>query len=236
MSQPYSIHRYTAALGATLAFLSLSSLPARAAIQLDHEGWFQITGTGPIAGPVRVFLEAQPRIGNNAETNDVDMRALLMRGALGYALTPHWSLWQGYGYTPTFNPDRDEHRNFQQALYETKLGPFNFQNRTRLEERFLEHADHVSVRARNLIRFTFPLPRSPSWALVAMDEFFFDLNTVETAPVSGFDQNRFFTGLSRQLTPNVRLEIDYLNQVLNGRRGKDDTLRHSGLMWLAFTW
>ncbi len=202
----------------------------------DNEGWFQITGTGPIAGPLRAFVEVQPRVGKNAATGDVDMRALIVRGALGVEVLPHFTLWAGYGYTPTFNPDRDEHRIFQQALYDAKLGPFHFSDRVRLEERLLEDAPAASLRLRNQARLAYPLPWMPSFSLVLADEFFFDLYTVRTAPVSGFDQNRMFSGVSQQLTDHIRLELDYLNQVLNGRRGHEDTMRHSGFMQLAFTW
>lgn len=202
----------------------------------DNEGWFQITGTGPIAGPLRAFVEVQPRIGENQDTGEVDMRALIVRGALGVEVLPHFTMWSGYGYTPTYNPDRDEHRIFQQALYDTKLGPFNFSDRVRLEERLLENAPAASLRFRNQARLAYPLPCMPSLSLVLADEVFFDLYTVRTAPVSGFDQNRMFSGVSQQLTDHIRLEVDYLNQVVNGRRGNEDTMRHSGFLQLAFTW
>lgn len=221
---------------AVALLLGYGIAPTHARVDHDSEGWVQITGTGPLVGPLRLFVEAQPRIGTDADTGNVDMRTFIARGALGYAVRPNWTLWQGYGYTPTFNPDRDEHRAFQQSTYDRTIGPFGFQDRTRLEERFFQGTHDVSLRLRNLIRLTYPLPRWPAWSLVAMDELFVNLNTVSTAPVSGFDQNRFYAGVSRQLTPNLRLEVDYLNQVLNGRRGGEDTLRNSGFLWLAFTW
>jgi len=218
-----------------LLLLSLAGRPAAAVIE-DHEGWFQVTATGPIAGPFRAFFELQPRIGENHESGDVDMRAFLARTAIGVDLVPHWSFWAGYGYALTYNPDRDEHRGFQQLLYEAPFGPFQLSNRTRVEERFLQHAPIPAYRLRNQIRFAYPLPQLPSISLVLADEVFAALNTVRTGPVSGFDQNRLFAGVSKQLMPHVRLEVDYLNQVVNGRRGAEDTLRHSGFLQLAFSW
>ncbi len=218
-----------------LACCGLGAAPARA-LDVDHEGWFQVTGTGPIAGPVRGFFEVQPRIGERNDSGDVDMRLLIVRAALGIEVLPHWSLWAGYGYTPTFHPDRDEHRVFQQSLYERPLGPLNFSLRTRLEQRGFEDAEHASLRLRNQVRFAYPLPRWPRLSLVTADEFFVNLNTVTDAPVSGFDQNRYFVGLSYQLTQHVRVEVDYLNQIVNGRHGREDTLRHNGFLQLAFGW
>ena len=211
---------------------------ARAAdrVKEDNEGWFQFTATGPLGGNFRLLLEAQPRIGENAENGNVAMRALILRGALGYAVLPYWTLWAGYGYTPTYNVQRDENRIWQQSLIEFPLGPVKASNRTRLEERMMEHARGTSVRVRNQIRFVYPLPQFPSWSLVAADEFFINANTVRKGPVAGVDQNRALAGIGRQVTSNLRVEFDYVNQILNGRVGAPDTLRHSGLLQVAFTW
>lgn len=218
-----------------LLLLGILSRPG-AAVITDHEGWFQMTATGPIAGPARIFLELQPRIGEKHSSQDVGMRALLGRAALGIDVLPHWSLWAGYGYTPTYDPERDEHRAFQQLLYENILGPFPVSVRTRTEERFLQHAPIPAYRLRSQVRATYPLPPLPSLSLVLADEIFVHLNTVRTGPVSGFDQNRLFAGVSQQLMPHVRLELDYLNQVVNARHGAEDILRHSGFLQLAFNW
>ena len=51
---------------------------------------------------------------------------MLVRGALAYFVTPHWSLRKGCGYVPTFDLYRDEHLSYQQAQYDTTLLPFNF--------------------------------------------------------------------------------------------------------------
>ena len=63
-----------------------------------------------------------------------------------------------------------------------------------------------------------------------------DLSTKFACPVTGFDQNRFFAGVGHHLTPHIRMEVAYLNQVLNGRSGSDNTMRNSGFTALAFTW
>jgi hypothetical protein len=226
--------RYLQWLAVAIVVLT-SVFPARA-LETDSEGWFQITATGPVTERLLAFVEAQPRIGTKSDSDDVDMRTMIARGALGWRVLPGWSLWTGYGYTPTFNPERDEHRVFQQSLYEWQPGPFSASNRTRLEQRWLEHAHDTSWRLRNQLRFAYPLPGHPTIALVVADEIFANLNTVDTAPVSGFDQNRFFAGISYQVNSVLRIEVDYVNQVVNGRRHAEDTLRNSGMLVMAFGW
>jgi hypothetical protein len=86
------------------------------------------------------------------------------------------------------------------------------------------------------VRLTYPLPFAPAWFVAVADELFVNLNTIRDGPLTGFDQNRFFAGVGHHLTPHVRVEVAYLNQVLNGRRGSEDTLRNSGYSGLALTW
>lgn len=206
------------------------------ALETEHEGWFQVTATGALYGPLRGFLELQPRVGKDPQDGDGDLRSFIARGALGWEVRPGWSLWAGYGYTPVYDPDRDEHRIFQQSVVDWKVGPFLAQHRLRLEQRLLQHESEASWRLRNQLRFLYPLPRWPSWSLVAADEVFLDLNTVDDGPDSGFDQNRLFLGVSHQLTKHVRVEVDYLNQAVHRTRGKEDILRHSAFLQVALGW
>lgn len=220
---------------AALVVLGMAASPVRATV-IDHEGWFQVTATGPITGKWRAFLEAQPRIGARPDADGVGMRAFLGRGAVGYDVGAGWSLWQGYGWTPTFQPYRVEHRAFQQALYDRRVGPFETSNRTRIEQRWIEGVHGVALRARHQVRIAYPLPRRPDWSLVVADEPFVNLNSATDGPVSGFEQNRLYAGISRKLGRHLRVEIDYLNQVVNGRRDQEATMRHSGVLQLAFAW
>lgn len=220
---------------AVLAAVFLGSATVQAA-ESDPQGWLQVTATGPVHGRLLGFLELQPRFGEDPQDDDFDLRSVLARGALGWQIRDGWSLWMGYGYTPVYDPDRDESRIFQQSLVDWRWGPFAAQNRTRLEQRFLEHEADVSWRVRSQLRLVYPLPKYPAWALVAADEVFFDLNTVTDGPKAGFDQNRLYLGVSHQLTPWLRVELDYLNQVVDGDRGSSNVVRHSGFLQFAFNW
>ena len=109
-------------------------------------------------------------------------------------------------------------------------------NRTRFEERFIEDAGQPALRLRHQLWLGYPLPRWPAWSLVAAEEPFVNLNTVSDGPHAGFDQNRVYLGVSRQVGPHLRVEVDYLNQFVLGHRGADDVVRNGGFMQLAFAW
>lgn len=220
---------------AALVLFALWAGPA-AALETEYEEWLQVTASGPLRGRLRAFVEMQPRFGEDPQDDDFDVRSLIARGALGWQATEGWSLWAGYGYTPVYDPDRDENRVFEQSQYERTIGPFRASHRARLEQRFLEHESEASWRLRNQVRLAYPLPRWPSWSLVLADELFVNLNSVDGGPESGFDQNRLFLGVSHQLTPHVRVEVDYLNQAVHRSPGKEDILRHNAVLQVAFGW
>jgi hypothetical protein len=92
---------------------------------------------------------------------------------------------------------------------------------TRLEERWIEHADGAAVRFRTMLRGMCPFPMAPEWAAVAYDEIFVNLNTVGVPqgkePAAGFDQNRFFVGINRTFSPNFTMDLGCQNQLLNSR-------------------
>ena len=69
----------------------------------------------------RGFLDIQPRFtvedvpgGDNGSIDTV-----LIRGALGYQLNSNLGIYQGYAIIPTYDPDRVEHRSFQELLSKT---------------------------------------------------------------------------------------------------------------------
>lgn len=217
---------------APVVLLALAvALPARA-VEEEAQAWFLATARGPIAGNWRLYVEAQPRIDGDG------LRQLILRPALGYQVARVWSLWQGYGWTPSFDPFTSEQRLFQQSLLEMPRGilPFAVTNRTRIEERWIENVSGVSVRARHMLRVTQPLDSGGRWALVAYDEPFATLNPTGGGPRSGFDQNRAFLGFSRALGSGTRIELGYLNQFLNAASPSPDIVRHVALVGLEHAW
>ncbi len=206
-------------LGATLlaaAFEVAFTAGRASAATSDGQVWMQ--GIVRVALPrgMKLWLEVQPRIGGDG------IRQLLLRPALGWQATPTWSIWQGYGFTPSFDPWRSENRLYQESLFDHSLGSLRMLNRTRMEERFIEGVEGVSLRARHLLRFTYPLDAGKRWFLAVSDEAFATLNDANGGPRAGFDQNRAYAGIRCQTTPTLALEIGFLHQFVN--RTSDDDL------------
>lgn len=204
-----------AAAGALVA-----AVPQRAvAVTSDGQVWVQGIVRVKLTERLRLWLEAQPRIGGDG------LRQLLLRPAVGWQVTPNWSIWQGYGFTPGFDPYRRENRLYQESLYDHSFGSLRMVNRTRLEERFIEGVEGVSLRARHLLRFTHPVDAAKRWFVAVSDEAFATLNDASGGPQSGFDQNRAYVGLRWQATQALALEIGYLHQFVD--RTSDDDLSNN---------
>ena len=216
--------------------------PAQAFTQLgdntrsDFRLWTPVYLTVKLPSRFLAYMEANPRIADDVTNID----QLLLRPAIGYQLTEHLSLWQGYAWVGNFNqphtapqsPFFQENRIFQQAIYTQKFGSFNFMSRTRLEERWIEHADGTAVRFRQMLKLSYPLPMAPDWALVGYDEIFINLNTVGVpsgkGPGAGIDQNRFFLGVNKSFNQYFNVDLGYQNQMLNSRNlpGNANLINH----------
>jgi hypothetical protein len=216
--------------GSALLQSTVGAAPARAD-ESDTQQWTIFTVEKDLSPRWRGYFEIQPRIGGDISKLD----RLIIRPALGYRVNSKLSLWQGYGWTPAFEPEfNDEHRLYQQVLFEDKLGKTSFSSRTRLEERFIEGAGSTSVRLRSMIRFMHPLSTDRKWAAVAYDELFFNLTSSSPGPVAGFDQNRLFLGVSRQLNEQLRVETGYLMNHVNVPRTSENRRNDVWLVWFAY--
>jgi hypothetical protein len=221
------VPRRSAAAVVVACLVASCVLPASArALDVDGQGWIQVIAQGPIAGRLHGYLEIQPRLRGG---DGLQADKLLVRPAFYWQATPEWSLWLGYNYAPTFHPYRDEQQVWQQTLWARRFERFSLFNRTRLEQRMLSGAGGVAVRLRHQIRAMVPLPRDPAWSFVVFDEAFVHLNTVSSGAVSGFDQNRIFVGMSRQLTPRLRAELGYQNVFVLRAGETPDRLLHVAL-------
>jgi Protein of unknown function (DUF2490) len=190
----------------------------------DFRLWSPVFMTVKLPSSFLAYTEVQPRFADLDGEGHIDQ--LLLRPAIGYQVTENLSLWQGYAWvgnynqkhTPPQSPFFEESRIYQQILYTRKFDSFKIVNRTRLEERWIEHVDGTAVRFRTMLRGQYALPMAPDWALVASDEVFVHLNTVGArGPQAGFDQNRFFVGINRTFSKYFNMDVGYQNQLLNSR-------------------
>jgi hypothetical protein len=165
----------------------------------------------------------------NLSPNKTHYSQLVVRPAIGFQVNKYMTLWQGYGWTPSFQPKfRNENQIWEQISLERKfenLHNLTLSSRNRLEIRRIADAGGTSLRYRNQLRASLPLGHS-RWSLVVYDEPFINLNTVGNGPRSGFNQNWLFVGLNRKITKSLSAEVGYLNNYVNNPRSSTDRMNH----------
>ncbi|MEB3206823.1 MAG: DUF2490 domain-containing protein [Vampirovibrionales bacterium] len=205
----------------------------------DLEMWLPVTLDAHVTPHIRFQGEVQTRLGDNISQMD----RLLIRGAVGAQITKSFSLWQGYGWVPSFeklNVKQDtfeenfnnENRLYQQAMFENQWSKLKIVNRTRLEERFIDNTSGTSVRARHMVRLVYPITPSGKLSGVVYDEFFINLNHLRVGPQAGFDQNRLFVGLNQKLFKYTSLEAGYLWNPVNVFKSSINRTNHIILIGL----
>ena len=160
---------------------------------------------------------------------------LLLRPGVNYEVSKNLLLTAGYGFItlhrygdyPTAVPF-PEHRLFQQALVKQAIGKWSLSHRYRLEERFLGEKRALPDGARELIRFRYENrfrylfrvahPVKGPWGVALYDEFM--LNFGHNVAANVFDQNRAYAALTHTLGKASRLEVGYLNQIVQQRNGR----------------
>ena len=224
-------------LFALLVCILLSGIGGEAAGGVPtHDGqfWIPFYNRAELSEKLRGWFEVNPRFGDNV--SEIDQ--LLIRPALGYQLTPSLTVWQGYAWITNYQPRfRDEHRLYQEASYRHIFTNVRIFSRTRLEERFLQDAGGVAIRARQMLRADFPFDKDQMWGAVIYDELFVNLNTVRSGPEGGFDQNRFFVGIHRKVNDHLGFDFGYQNQTIN-TRGPNlaDKMNHIILLQWFIDW
>ncbi|MEZ4298741.1 MAG: DUF2490 domain-containing protein [Polyangiaceae bacterium] len=202
------------AIGALVAApLFLHSAPALADTAVDMQVWgaafftAKLTGREPGATGLSAWLDLHARRGGAGVVS-------IIRPALGYRFTGWFSAWAGYGSIGVFddNPDTraQEHRVFEQALFDGSLGPITLQLRPRLEQRFRDGQSDIAHRLRLFGRANVGFGASPV-LLATWNETFIALNDAAWGPRTGFDQNRLFLGIGVKGPPGFRVETGYLN-------------------------
>ncbi len=198
----------------------------------DFQVWSPVYLSYSHTDKIQGWYEVQPRYGDNVS----QVNQLLLRTALGYRVTPRWSLWQGYAWTPSFEPKIvTENRMYQQLVYAKEFVAVDVMSRTRLEQRWIQHVSGTAVRFRTLLRGRFPLNDFRIWGIVTQNEIFFNLNSPTNGPGGGFDQNRFFFGLNKRVNEYLSVDGGYQLQAINTNESSVfNTLNHIILMQFFF--
>lgn len=206
-----------------LAALFAAGAGAARAAEEDFRIWENVTtivkgeSIDPKLDKWRFWLEGQGRFRDNAGAIDQS----LARSAIGYQLTDRASVWLGYGHIANYpRPGgriQHEHRIWQQLLL-TDSAPFgDLTSRTRLEQRFIQNVDPVEWRLREFVRFSRPIEKDSPFSFIVWNEVFLRLNSTTPSTRFGFDQNRAFAGIGYTFSKQARLEVGYMNQIIQTR-------------------
>ncbi|MCP5245872.1 MAG: DUF2490 domain-containing protein [Burkholderiales bacterium] len=201
----------------------------------DFQTWGQITARGNFGAlgneKVLWWVEGQGRFGNDSTRFSQG----IIRPGIGYAVTDKISVWLGYAWIPTSVPfsgasgPYNEHRIWQQILWNDRFSFGSLQSRTRFEQRYFDipGSTDVGYRVRQLFKLTVPIAEIPNLSFVLANEIFFNTNDIDTGTKGGFDQNRVFGGFGYRFTPVISGEIGYMNQYFNRNKvPRPDQMQH----------
>ncbi|WP_375195423.1 DUF2490 domain-containing protein [Sphingobium sp.] len=200
----------------------------------DEQLWVNLTAMGSLSGKLVYFAEIQPRVGDGVSRLD----QLLLRGAVGWKLSPSLTVYQGYAHVVLpvdGGRDVNEERSFQQVSWTIgKPWAGELSSRTRLEQRWRSDGEDMGWRLREMLRYEKPLkPGSNAVNALIYGEGFVALNSTDWGAKGGFDQLRSFIGAELGLGGASTAEIGYLNQYINQRAG-NSRVNHVASITLFF--
>ena len=206
-------------------FLGFVTIGNAKPLAKDFQTWDNLTATGslgiinPDLKNAKYWLEGQGRFGNNSSQFSQGM----VRAGLGYTVMDKVSVWLGYAFIPTEEPFAkkpfDEHRIWQQVLWNDKFADITLTSRSRLEERFMETGSDVGWRFRQMFKASVPM--AYDFSFVLSDEYFANINKTNYGADEGFDQNRAFAGIGYNFDKNIKTEIGYMNQYIRKPNSAD---------------
>jgi hypothetical protein len=215
----------------TMAFLTaaLDSQHPALASEDDTQQWTTVKAQHKLDDRFTLSLASRLRFDEDVSR----AKDLFLRPAVEVKVLPPFSLGLGYDYIYSYASNSStEHRIWEQASVKLDLGDLSIGNRLRIEQRFIDDADGVVVRARYRLRLEHPLGASV-WKVIGSDEVFANLNSQGAGPVSGFEQNRLFGGVGRNLWDRLWIEAGY-QWGCQEERDKQDQVTHSLLVNVTY--
>jgi len=170
--------------------------------------WYIYYGTHTVSDKLSVYTELQC----NLYEVTSNFEQFWFISSLNYSLTETAQASFGYGYfnyDPSFEDILEErhtteNRIFEQLSHSSEVGKFSFQNRYRLEQRFINTPSETLTQHRIRGRVQISYPLSDDWFLSAFDEVFINLQE----PL--FNQNRLYGALGYNVCPNVKLQAGFM--------------------------
>ncbi|WP_305906849.1 DUF2490 domain-containing protein [Methylomarinum sp. Ch1-1] len=149
----------------------------------------------------------------------------------GYQFSEEIALFFGYTWQPTVlrnGKTLDEHDINQAMKWATKTDWGTVSTRSMIEWRFVDNDSQMATRLRQKVRAGYRL--HPHLSLIAWEELFVNVYSVDWGPESGIDQNRLFAGFGWQFdrSGHYTFEVGYMNQYIS-LPNRDDLMNHMAL-------
>lgn len=211
-----------------LVVVSSVGAPAAWAVREDAQLWTGANASIGLTDSIRAGLLIQTRLRDDMST----LERVLLRPSLSWRLRSWVALGVGYDAHLIQSPlDVEEQRVWQEALLDHGLGRLAVTHRLRLEERWGDPIDGMSVRLRYLLGLASP---ELVWGLrgVIRDEIFLNFDADGPTRHTGLGENRAFAGLRRGFAERYTVEIGYQAQLIRPRLAQD-LLNHTLLVGVA---
>jgi hypothetical protein len=192
----------------------------------NTNAWLMYFGNHKLSDRIGIHAEIQLRRNEWFSAS----QQLLLRTGLDYYTKGGNRFTVGYAYVET-HPYGDfpvanafpEHRIWQQFLTSQTIGKVKLSHRYRLEQRMIGNASTGEIkngryenRFRYMAKATVNLTSGDhALFLAAYDEVF--VNFGREVAYNIFDQNRLYGAIGITLSPHVKLELGYLNQIVQLR-------------------
>lgn len=205
-----------------LIFIFLLSSNQVKAIDNDFNNWSKVNFRYRFHKKYSYLLHFQNRL----RANWSEEESHLLRSALGYHFNEYLFLDLGYDWSSRYpNGFSVEHRLWQALNFEKKLSyKLTGYGWLRIEERFLDGTDYVSLRGRIRTGVNYPLNKKGDWSLDLFNEFFWNFYTVNNGPEAGMDQDWIYAGIQKVFNEHVNLQVGYLMAYFNR---DEDRIQHA---------
>jgi hypothetical protein len=217
-----------------LLLILLNGIQLHSGAQSQFTGWLASFNTIKTGAKTSIHSDLQWRSSDELKHT----QTLLLRAGLNVHLSKKVIVTAGYAFihnrrtTGGITGYIDEHRIWQQLIFNHTPHRLLTSHRFRLEQRFIGQAIVVNNqlrkdgsayanRFRYFIRNIFPFrkqtpfQKGPFAAL--QNEVFVNIGNTNAVNGEFFDQNRFYLALGWRIHPSFDLEAGYLNQYVNGR-------------------
>ncbi|WP_443936612.1 DUF2490 domain-containing protein [Pedobacter sp. MW01-1-1] len=212
-----------------LLFISLLCIGLSLSAQTVHQnsGWFLFLNSTKFNDKWGMHFDFQVRSADDWGY----VRNTLIRPGVTYYINPSSNATVGYLWVTNTAEipatgakiTANEHRIWEQYIYNHKLKSVFVSHRLRLEQRFFERAneDVFAQRFRYFFRMIQPLqkaePKFTKGPFVALqNEIFLNVQNNSNVNNSFFDQNRAYLAVGYRFSKAFDLEAGYLNQYIKG--------------------